>query len=412
MELKSETLHNLIDAEIKNIDFLLNLVNANKTLSLSLINTFVSTINLNNTSSDIEFYNKMLLELQLSLADNIALQKDLAEIKAQFEKITSRLDKNTLVNALDSFREKQSEVYDIELKLHSYTPKLLNKINHNIINHKSKELRDEIEKVLPHSAEEAISREAVSPVQSEQSELNIKPIEPTTDTSTEEVVQEEIKETFSSDANNEDGTIDVENNNSESTETSEEIENNSVSVSAETPVNGAIVEDIHENIENVTENTPEVKDIDSTGDKDDTREITNVVNTQQVNEEVQKAEGTNTNDDYASKDSLIISEITGEVTLPFSHTVVDINEFKNPISSRFREGYKLSRERENENVLISISIGLKLCFKSEIHPAIIRACRDFDDLDTYLFYLDNNQAEYYPNFKILYKTYPVKNYLN
>ena len=125
---------------------------------------------------------------------------------------------------------------------------------------------------------------------------------------------------------------------------------------------------------------------------------------------VPKKELSENQDNPYEMDSLIISEITGEVILPFTHTVVDINEFKNPVSSRFREGYRLSREREHEGVLMSISIGLKLCFKSDIHPAIIRACRDFDDLDTYLFYLGNNQADYYPNFRILYKSYPMNNY--
>ena len=101
MEIKSEVLHNLIDAEVENIDFLLNLINSNKDLSLSLINTFISTIEFHSTSEDLEFFNKMLLELQVSINDNSRIESELAKIKALFEKMSSRLDKSTLITALD-----------------------------------------------------------------------------------------------------------------------------------------------------------------------------------------------------------------------------------------------------------------------------------------------------------------------
>ena len=149
MEIKSEVLHNLIDAEVENIDFLLNLINSNKDLSLSLINTFISTIEFHSTSEDLEFFNKMLLELQVSINDNSRIESELAEIKALFEKMSSRLDKSTLITALDAIKEKQAEVHQIELKLFSFTPQLLNTVNQNILNIKHKDLRDEIKRIMP-----------------------------------------------------------------------------------------------------------------------------------------------------------------------------------------------------------------------------------------------------------------------
>ncbi len=411
MELKSETLHNLIDLEIDHINFLLDLIYSNKTLSLSLINTFISTAELQSSSADLEFFNKMILELQVALADNLELQKDLMEIKGMFEKITSRLDKNTLTSALDAFKEKQTEIHDIELKLHSYTPRLLNKVNQNIMSLKSKELRDEISKVIPSSA--TAGETGFSDDSSDSSNNTIDTNDIIETDSSSEVSEEDVSESTECSENNED------NESIENTETteSEEITDVATEETKEEPeaaddsqiqepenienteniVNNAIQEIVNEANETNNDNTTEEKNENT--ENIETTDETNIQNVNVNNEEV------------PSKDSLIISEITGEVTLPFTHTVVNIDEFKNPVSSRFREGYKLSRERENESVLISISVGLKLCFKSKIHPAIIRACRDFDDLDTYLFYLDNNQADYFPNFKILYKSYPMKNYI-
>ena len=414
MEIKSEVLHNLIDAEVENIDFLLNLINSNKDLSLSLINTFISTIEFHSTSEDLEFFNKMLLELQVSINDNSRIESELAEIKALFEKMSSRLDKSTLITALDAIKEKQAEVHQIELKLFSFTPKLLNKVNQNILNIKHKDLRDEIKRIMPKNVtdienvasnnSDVVVKEAVSNIAVDNSKdavtENIEEItqeEPvpsevtnvTEDTSEDKVIPEETTST------------DVPQN--ESIETSNDMsqieEKIESEIIAESTINSEFT--IPEPDE-ITAPVEIIEDSKLDEEKQQTAEVMTV--------NVPKKELSENQDNPYEMDSLIISEITGEVILPFTHTVVDINEFKNPVSSRFREGYRLSREREHEGVLMSISIGLKLCFKSDIHPAIIRACRDFDDLDTYLFYLGNNQADYYPNFRILYKSYPMNNY--
>ena len=383
MELKSDILHNLIDLEIENIDFLLELIHSNKNLSLSLINAFISTIELQSSSEDLEFFNKMILELQVVLDDNIALQNELIEIKEKFKSITTRLDKKVLVSALDEFKQKQERIRDIELRLYSFTPKLLNHISKNLSNMKRKELRKEIEKVIPKKVEQLSEDVPVAP--KEVTEPKQETVAEENKEEKEEIVEEPKEQIESTDT-----VVDQDNVDQENTESEVTTDDNPTNIEPEV----VIEEDSSEKDNETIEVKPVI-------DETTTNPTSNAINNELVNESHR-----------ASVDSLIISEITGEVILPFTHTTIDINEFKNPVSSRFREGYRLSKERENEGILTSISIGLKLSFKSKIHPAIIRACRDFDDLDTYLYYLDNNQVEYFPNFKILYKAYPMKNYLN
>lgn len=414
MEIKSEVLHNLIDAEVENIDFLLNLINSNKDLSLSLINTFISTIEFHSTSEDLEFFNKMLLELQVSINDNSRIESELAEIKALFEKMSSRLDKSTLITALDAIKEKQAEVHQIELKLFSFTPKLLNKVNQNILNIKHKDLRDEIKRIMPKNVtdiENVASNNSDVVVKEAVSNISVDNSKDAVTENIEEITQEEpvpsevtnVTEDTSEDKVIPDETTSTDVPQNESIETSDDMsqieEKIESEIIAESTINSEFT--IPEPDE-ITAPVEIIEDSKLDEEKQQTAEVMTV--------NVPKKELSENQDNPYEMDSLIISEITGEVILPFTHTVVDINEFKNPVSSRFREGYRLSREREHEGVLMSISIGLKLCFKSDIHPAIIRACRDFDDLDTYLFYLGNNQADYYPNFRILYKSYPMNNY--
>ena len=414
MEIKSEVLHNLIDAEVENIDFLLNLINSNKDLSLSLINTFISTIEFHSTSEDLEFFNKMLLELQVSINDNSRIESELAEIKALFEKMSSRLDKSTLITALDAIKEKQAEVHQIELKLFSFTPKLLNKVNQNILNIKHKDLRDEIKRIMPKNVtdiENVASNNSDVVVKEAVSNIAVDNSKDAVTENIEEITQEEpvpsevtnVTEDTSEDKVIPDETTSTDVPQNESIETSNDMsqieEKIESEIIAESTINSEFT--IPEPDE-ITAPVEIIEDSKLDEEKQQTAEVMTV--------NVPKKELSENQDNPYEMDSLIISEITGEVILPFTHTVVDINEFKNPVSSRFREGYRLSREREHEGVLMSISIGLKLCFKSDIHPAIIRACRDFDDLDTYLFYLGNNQADYYPNFRILYKSYPMNNY--
>ncbi len=337
MKLGDDVLRNLIELEKQNIDFMLELINSNKVLSLSLINTFLSTIELSFDVSDMTFFNNMLLELHVSIEDNKEMQLELEELSSKLDTLLSEVvdktktsKKQTISNdrlceMLEELKSKQLEIQALELKLNSYTPKLLNKINKNIYRFRNPELvKNKITKIVETSKIE-MPKTDVKPESSEVQSTPVKEIKTET-VSPDETASEKKIET----------------------------------------VNGSTKEEIKE---------------------------------EEIKSEKSK-----------ERESLVISEISGEVRFPFTHEVVDINEFKYPVPSRFREGYRLSKERENESGLLSIFVGLKLSMKSDLHPAIIRACRNFDDLDTYLYYASSGMANLFPNFKIEFKSFPYKKY--
>lgn len=145
-----------------------------------------------------------------------------------------------------------------------------------------------------------------------------------------------------------------------------------------------------------------------------------------LNKKNSNTESENDNSCYP-ENTLIISEITGTVLLPyvknelskFENEVTDINEFikkyyivpiekyKNPVLSRFREAFKLMRNIEKKSIFESIDLGMELSFNSKLHPAIISACRNLDELDIYLDYLDNNQTDKYNCFSIKFEIPPL-----
>ena len=130
-----------------------------------------------------------------------------------------------------------------------------------------------------------------------------------------------------------------------------------------------------------------------------------------------------------SNNTLLISEEEGKVLLPYTAeelaedidtyaalTVPEIIEkrytlplktFKNSIKARFKEGYNLMRYREKKSVREAIMLGLELMFESNLHPAIISACKTLQELDIYLDCLDDNELEKFSCFKIVYKAMPT-----
>ncbi len=127
--------------------------------------------------------------------------------------------------------------------------------------------------------------------------------------------------------------------------------------------------------------------------------------------------------------TLIISEEEGKVFLPYKkgeilqkikktkNTNIDqiieenfvksIENYKNSIRARFKEAYKLMREREGESRNKAFMLGLELMFEFHLHPAIISACRNLEELDIYLDCLEDNELEKFSCFKIIYKAMPV-----
>ena len=136
-------------------------------------------------------------------------------------------------------------------------------------------------------------------------------------------------------------------------------------------------------------------------------------------------------DSKYTENTLIISDINGKIVLPY--TIKEVNEilknnterykdfddvinknytlstklYKNPFISRFREAFKLMRNKEKRNIKESFDLGMELIFNYNLHPAIITACRNLDELDIYLDYLENGETQKFDCFKIIFNTAPT-----
>ena len=129
------------------------------------------------------------------------------------------------------------------------------------------------------------------------------------------------------------------------------------------------------------------------------------------------------------ENTLVIDEINSQVILPYNlkdvynllkhdttyNTINDainalyrkpLSHFKNAPISRFREAYKLIKEREHGSTKEAVDLGLELMFNGKLHPAIITSCKTLDQLDIYLSCLEYNELNDFHFFKVLYKALP------
>ena len=131
------------------------------------------------------------------------------------------------------------------------------------------------------------------------------------------------------------------------------------------------------------------------------------------------------------ENTLIISKASGKIILPFSFneinailqksngkysTLEDVikykytlpyDNYKNFAFARFRETYKLARKIEHLSLGESINLALELMFNYELHPAIITACKNIDELDIYLDYLETNETEKFDFFNVKFEIAPT-----
>ncbi|MBR1802453.1 MAG: hypothetical protein IJ777_00525 [Clostridia bacterium] len=99
---------------------------------------------------------------------------------------------------------------------------------------------------------------------------------------------------------------------------------------------------------------------------------------------------------YSSIDDIIIKDYTLPISL-----------FKNPFISRFRESFKLMKNKEKSSIANSFELGVELMFNYNLHPAIISACKNLDELDIYLDYLENGETNKFDCFKIVFELPPA-----
>lgn len=133
------------------------------------------------------------------------------------------------------------------------------------------------------------------------------------------------------------------------------------------------------------------------------------------------------------ENTLIISEKNGNVILPY--TIQDLNStlkknpykyeniedvikkkytksmkyYKNSSIARFKETFKLVRERSNGSLKHAWDLAIEAFFNYDLHPAIISACKSIDELDIYLSCLEYDELEDFRFFKIIFDVLPTLN---
>lgn len=129
--------------------------------------------------------------------------------------------------------------------------------------------------------------------------------------------------------------------------------------------------------------------------------------------------------------TLIISEIEKKVVLPYTLTdiknilkaspakytsaqdvinqlyTIPLKYYKNSAISRFREAYRLVRQRDKGTLLQAVDLATELFFNYNLHPAIITACKNSNELDVYLSCLEYNELEDFTSFKIVFQGLPA-----
>ena len=136
------------------------------------------------------------------------------------------------------------------------------------------------------------------------------------------------------------------------------------------------------------------------------------------------------NETINDNDTLLISLKNGKVFLPYlvkdlkdkintdnkdeiqdlinKEYILPLSKYKNPTMSRFVEGYVLMKKKENAPFLESIDLGFEMAFNKSLDPAIITACKNLDELDNYLDFLENKDTKNFKLFKIKYELLPKK----
>lgn len=86
---------------------------------------------------------------------------------------------------------------------------------------------------------------------------------------------------------------------------------------------------------------------------------------------------------------------------------IPLTTYKNPIISRFTEAFNLVRRKEHGSLRDALDLGLELAFNYNLHPAIIAACKNLNELDIYLACLEYNELKDFKFFDIQYEVAPA-----
>ena len=87
-----------------------------------------------------------------------------------------------------------------------------------------------------------------------------------------------------------------------------------------------------------------------------------------------------------------------------------LDKYKNGVISRFKETYNFMKRKERASIADSLDLALELAFNQKLNPAIILACKNLEQLDTYLDCLELDALDKFDYFEIRYEYSPIKKY--
>lgn len=159
--------------------------------------------------------------------------------------------------------------------------------------------------------------------------------------------------------------------------------------------------------------------------------LTEETTTSSINEEPKILDNTVSEENALVENTLIVSETSKTVILPYQISKIKniyennldtyssledvvkkkytlpLSNFKNSSLSRFKETFKLMRKKEKASIVEAFEFAFEVMFNYKLHPAIISACKNLNDLDTYLDSLEDGKSNKFSAFKVLFDLPPT-----
>lgn len=280
---------------------------------------------------------------------------------------------NTTTNVYDNLKEESKEITNVEENI-SLEDNLTIEEEPSLIETSVEEevIEENNEEVTPVSDEtEDVAEEVI-----EENNEEIAPVSDETEDVTEEVVEENNEETA--------------------------------------PVSNEIEEVVEEEI--VEENNEEIAPV-----SDEIEDVAEEVVEEEINEETEFSQ------EQLEEKTLVICKEDDIAILPYSFTdleeffsdnpekyssiqdiieqeyTVSLKDYENTSFARYKEAYKLAKDKSNLSLPQSVTYAKKLLLENDVLPIVIASCKNIDELDNYLDCLDSNKLEDFKYFKIIEK---------
>ena len=287
---------------------------------------------------------------------------------------------NTTTNVYDNLKEESKEITNVEeniplednLAIEEEPSLIETLVEEEVIEENNEEIvpvSDETENVAEEVVEE--NNEEIAPVSDE----------------VEEIVEEVVEE-----------------NNEEIVPVSDETED----------VAEEVVEENNEEIAPVSDETEDVAE-------EVVEEVAEEIVEEEINEETEFSQ------EQLEEKTLVICKDDDIAILPYSFTdleeffsdnpekyssiqdiieqeyTVSLKDYENTSFARYKEAYKLAKDKSNLSLPQSVTYAKKLLLENDVLPIVIASCKNIDELDNYLDCLDSNKLEDFKYFKIIEK---------